>query len=136
MAFCGKDFLVQHRVSTGPDVYTTIGGMRSTSLTINNEQVDVTDKGSVPWRQLLACGVRSMSISLSGVMSTDTVAKSMMLKSTQGTIETFKLISGLGDTYVGQFLIASCQREGEYNGAEQYSLTLESAGAIAYTAAP
>jgi TP901-1 family phage major tail protein len=135
--FKGKDLLVQLRVSTGPDVFTTCAGMRSTGLTINAEAVDVTDKGDTPWRQLLdGCGINSMSLSLSGVFTDSSVLETMLQDCMTGTIKTFKLISGLGDVFVGTFKITSLERNGEYNGAEQYSMTLESAAAITYTPAP
>ncbi len=133
--YCGKDLLIQ-RLKTAPSTYETIAGMRSTSLKINNEAVDVTDKGDVPWRQLLACGIRSMELTASGVFSSHASLDDIMTDVTEGAIVEFKVISGRGDTFVGNFLVASCERNGEYNGAEQYSLTLTSAGEITYTPAP
>lgn len=134
--YCGKDFLIQRQATVGPPAtYTTIAGMRSTSLTINNESVDVTDKGDVPWRQLLQCGIRSMEMSCSGMFSDATILGQIMTDVTAGTINVFKLISGRGDTFVGAFLITSCQRSGEYNGAEQYTLSFASAGTVTYTPA-
>lgn len=133
--YCGKDLLIQ-RLKTAPSTYETIAGMRSTSVKINNEQVDVTDKGDVPWRQLLQCGIRSMELSASGIFTSDVSLGDIMSDVTSGSIVQFKIISGRGDTFVGMFLVASCERNGEYNGAEQYSLTLASAGTVTYTAAP
>ena len=133
--YCGKDLLIQ-RLKTGPSTYATIAGMRSTSVKINNEQVDVTDKGDESWRQLLGCGVRSMELSASGVFTDAESLEDIMLDVTTGGIVQFKIISGRGDTFVGMFQVVSCERNGEYNGAEQYSLTLASAGAVVYTAAP
>lgn len=131
--YCGKDLLIQKRVSTGPDVFTTIGNMTATSLTVNNEQVDVTDKSTIPWRQLLACGVRSMDLSCSGKMSNDTIVKALMTDATSGSIIHIKVISGLGDTFEGDFLVSKMGRDGEYNGAEQFSIDFASGGTITYT---
>lgn len=115
--------------------FITVAGMRSTSMSINNEQVDVTDKGDVPWRQLLAVGVRSMELSASGIFSNAQVLNDIMNDVTNGAIVNFEVTSGRGDQFAGDFLVASCERTGEYNGAEQYSLSLASAGAITYTPA-
>lgn len=133
--YCGKDLLIQ-RLKTAPSTYETIAGMRSTSVKINNEQVDVTDKGDVPWRQLLQCGIRSMELSASGIFSDAVALADIMADVTAGNIVQFQIISGRGDKFVGLFLVASVERNGEYNGAEQYSLTLASAGAVTYTPAP
>ena len=46
-----------------------------------------------------------------------------------------KIESGLGDVWQGTFAIPSVERSGEYNKEENFSITLESAGAITYTAA-
>ncbi len=135
--YCGKDLLIQRFKTAGPPaVYETIAGMRSTSLSINNEQVDVTDKGDAPWRELLKCGIRSMELSASGMFSDAAVIKSLMADVVAGEIKVFKIISGAGDIFEGSFLVASLERSGEYNGAEQYTLSLASAGTIAYTPAP
>jgi len=121
---------------TASTTHLTVAGMRSTGMTINNEQVDVTDKGDVPWRQLLAVGIRSMELSASGIFSNADVLADIMVDVTTGAIVTFKIISGRGDFFDGDYLVGSCERNGEYNGAEQYSLTLSSAGAVVYTPAP
>jgi TP901-1 family phage major tail protein len=121
---------------TSTTTHVTVAGMRSTGLTINNESVDVTDKGDVPWRQLLAVGIRSMESTAAGIFSNADVLADIMNDVTTGAIVTFKIISGRGDFFDGDFLVASCERNGEYNGAEQYSLTLSSAGAVTYTPAP
>lgn len=120
-------------LSSGP--YETIAGMKSTSCSINNEQVDVTEKGSIPWRQLLPVGIRSMELSASGVFTSDQSIADIMNDVMNGAIDTFQVSSGNGDTFVGPFLVASAERSGEYNGAEQYTLSLASAGLITYTPA-
>lgn len=130
----GRDYLVKVGNGAGPEVFTTVAGMRSTSMTLNNETVDVTDKDGVPWRALLAqSGVQSMSIKLSGVMSDAASAMDMQAKAFANTIHNFQLISGLGDMFAGPFQIASMERGGDHNKEETYSLTLESAGTITYT---
>jgi len=117
-------------------LFLTVAGMRSTSMSINNEAVDVTDKGDVPWRTLLAVGIRSMELSASGIFSNADVLNDIMTDVTNGAISNFKITSGRGDSFLGDFLVASCERSGEYNQAEQYTLSLSSSGAIAYTPAP
>ena len=51
-----------------------IGGIRTESMTINNETVDVTDKDGNGWRELLeGAGITSMSLKGSGVVSDNAV---------------------------------------------------------------
>lgn len=115
---------------------TTLGGLRSTSITLNDEMVDVTNKDSANVRTLLpAAGVNSLTISGSGVF-TD-VASETTLRSGFGGAALLSMsfvIPDLG-TYAGNFLCTSLEYAGEYNGEATYSCTFESGGAIAFTAA-
>jgi predicted secreted protein len=116
--------------------FENVAAMKSTSMSINNEEVDVTDKGTMPWKQLLACGVRSMALSASGVFTNDQSHNDFVSDANSGAIVVYRIISGRGDQYIGPFLNASIERSGEHNGAELYSISLSSAGQIAYTAGP
>ena len=129
----GKALLLKINIS---GTMTTIGGMRSTSMTLNDEAVDITNKDSGSQRELLpAGGILSMSITASGVFTDSTAEQT--LRSAYGT-STFKsynvIVPDLG-TYAGTFMIASLEYAGEYNGEATYSVTLESSGAVTFTAA-
>ena len=129
----GKALLLKVDIS---GTMTTIGGMRATSMTLNDESVDITNKDSGSQRELLpAGGILSMSITASGVFTDSTAEQT--LRSAYGT-STFKsynvIVPDLG-TYAGTFMIASLEYAGEYNGEATYSVTLESSGAVTFTAA-
>ena len=54
----GSGFLL--RIADAGGAYTTVAGLRTTQLSINGEAVNVTNKGSGGWRELLSgAGVRS-----------------------------------------------------------------------------
>lgn len=135
--FTGQDFRIKIRVSTGPDVYTAIAGFRSDSMTLNNEAIDVTDKDGTLWKELLeGAGVQSMSLKGSGIVSDAAIFKTTLMGAAVGkTFVKLKLESGLGDVFVGDFLITSLERGGEYNKEETFSCSFDSAGEISYTAA-
>ena len=116
------------------DTYTTIGGLRSTSISLNQETIDVTTKDSANARELLAdAGVESVSISGSGVF-TD-VASEQTLQGAFGgaNIPNFEIIIPDLGTYQGKFQITTLEYAGEYNGEVTYSITLESSGAVAFS---
>lgn len=116
---------------------TTIGGLRSSSLTINEETVDVTNKDSSGNRELLADGgILSMSISGSGVF-TDSTAEQSFRSAALGatTFQTFTFVIPDLGSYAGTFQVTSLEYAGEYNGEATYSFSLESSGAIAFSAA-
>ena len=66
----GSALLMKIGDGGSPETFTTIGGMRSTSLTMNDEMVDVTNKDSSRASTLLAQGgTNSMSVAGSGVFT-------------------------------------------------------------------
>jgi TP901-1 family phage major tail protein len=127
---------------------TTIGGLRSTSITLNDESVDITNKDSLGTRTLLAgAGVNSLSVSGSGVF-TDSAAEvavrtafAAQQNTSDGTsaqtaaFEDFQFIIPNLGTYTGAFQITSLEYAGEYNGEATYSMSFESAGYITFAAA-
>lgn len=118
------------------DTYTTVGGLRSTSISLNQETVDVTTMDSSNARELLAdAGVETVSISGSGVF-TDAASESTLRTAFGGSnIPNFEIIIPDFGTYQGKFQIASLEYSGEYNGEVTYSVTLESSGSVAFTSA-
>lgn len=135
--FCGSLYLVQVEDQSVPDDYNTIGTMKENGLSINNEQVDVTDKSAAKTRQLLSeCGINSMSISGSGFFSDDEALEDVHAAVLTGAVLNFRLISDMGDQYLGPYQVASMDRTGPHNSAEEFSLSLVSAAKITHTPAP
>ena len=132
----GRELRIKVRTSTGPDVFAVVGGIRTESMTINSETVDVTDKDGNGWRELLeGAGITSMSLKGSGVVSDNAVFTDHIMAAVMAnTHVVLKIESGLGDVWQGTFAVPSAERAGEYNKEETFSITLESAGAITYTA--
>ena len=124
------------KINTTGSTFVTVGGLRSTSITLNDEAVDVTNKDSSGNRTLLADGgIHSVSVSGSGVFTdaaSETTLKDAMNAS---TFKTFQVIIPDFGTYQGSFMVASLEYAGEHNGEVTYSVTLESSGAIAFTSA-
>ena len=130
----GSAVLIKQTIS---GTVTTIGGLRSSSLTINEETVDITNKDSGGNRALLADGgILSMSISGSGVF-TDSAAEVAFRSAALGAtaFQTFTFVIPDLGTYAGLFQVTSLEYAGEYNGETTYSFGLESSGAISFSAA-
>ena len=113
-----------------------MAAMRTTSLTLNNEQVDTTNKDSQGWRTLLeAAGTQSMDISAEGVFTDETIEETVRGYAFANSINEFAIVFGNGDSIDGDWAITNYQRSGAFNGEETYSLTLQSSGAPTFTAA-
>ena len=129
----GKALLLKIDVS---GTMTTVGGMRSTSMTLNDEAVDITNKDSGSFRELLpAGGIQSMTITASGVFTDSTAETTSRAAYGTSTFSSYNVIVPDLGTYAGTFMIASLEYAGEYNGEATYSVTLESSGSITFTAA-
>ena len=142
----GKDVLI--KLDDG-GTYTAIGGLRSSSITLSDESVDITNKSSSGYRTLLAgAGVNSISISGSGVFTDDAIENLMKDAylaqqniAVDGTsaqtpvFENFEFYIPTFFKFRGAFQITSLEYAGEYNGEATYSMSFESSGIIVVTAA-
>lgn len=116
------------------DTYTTVGGLRSTSISHNEEAVDVTNKDSAGIRELLANGgVQSVSVSGSGVFTDATSETTLKTAFGASAFSNYEIVIPDFGTYQGKFMIASLEYAGEYNGEVTYSVTLESSGTISFS---
>ncbi|MBL4802641.1 MAG: phage major tail protein, TP901-1 family [Emcibacter sp.] len=132
----GRAFLLRAGDGEAPEVFTTIGGMRATGFTLNAQTVDVTSKDSTGWRELLAnAGMRSVAISGSGIFIDDVSQLDVQAKALASSIDNYQIAFESGATFEGNFQITSLEYSGEYNGERTYSLSLESSGAVTFTAA-
>lgn len=130
----GRDLLLKIGDGGAPETFATLGGLRPTSLTINQEAVDVTSKDDAGVRTLLAdAGVFSMSISAGGVFVDDAAWATFEVNVRGKTIDNYQIVVPDYGTYEGAFLPTSLEYAGEYNGEVTYSLSMESSGAVTFT---
>lgn len=130
----GKDLLIKLD-QTGGGQFETIAGLRATRISFNAETVDITSLDSQGgWRELLGgAGVRSASVSGSGVFldnNTDERARQIFF---DGTVEAFQVIIPDFGVVEGPFQLTLIEYAGSYNGEATYELSLASAGALTFT---
>ena len=127
----GSDFLLKCGNGANPVVYQTVAGMRTTQMSINGEAVNVTHKESGGWRDLLSgAGVRSVSVSASGIFTGSAAEVRMRGHALAGTLEDYRLSFSSGEVLNGRFLVTRLDYSGDYNGERQYVIHLESSGAV------
>jgi len=132
----GKDLLVKIGDGGSPETFTTVAGLRATTLSFNAQTVDVTNADSVDqWRELLAgAGVKSASFSGSGVFKDAASDESLRTAFFNQSTPNFQIVIPSFGTISGAFQIASLQYEGPYDGEVKISLSLQSAGALTFAA--
>ena len=122
---------------TTVESFTTVAGLRSTSMTVNKETVDVTTKDDTSkYRQLLAgAGTKSVTISGAGVFTDAASEETIRINAFDNLIINYQITFPNGDDLKGAFQITSYERAGEFNGEETFTITLESAGDLTFTTA-
>lgn len=125
----GRDILIKIGDGSSPATFTTIGGIRSKTIRINNESVDITTDNTAPWRQLLeSAGIQSLSLSGSGVFEDDTAINTMEDHAMANSHAEFQFVFGNGDIIQAVCQITTFEYAGEHNGEQTFNVSLESAG--------
>ena len=127
----GSALLVKVGNAASPEVFATVAGLRDTSISINSETIDVTNKDSARVRTLLAdAGIKSFSISGSGVF-TDSASEQLILTNFSATtFLNYQFLVPDYNTFTGAFQVTSIEYSGSYNGEVTYSMSFESASAV------
>ena len=132
----GKDLLIKIGDGASPEAFTTVAGLRATGLAFNAQSIDVTNADSADqWRELLAGGgVKSASVTGSGVFkdaASDAALRQAFFAQATGN---FQVVIPSFGTLAGPFKITALQYDGPYDGELKISLSLASAGALAFAA--
>ena len=131
----GKDLLVKLDAE-GTGAFTTVAGLRSRSLAFNARSVDITNADSSgQWRELLSgAGVRTASVSGRGIFRDEASDASVRQIFFDAAIRNWQIVVPDFGTVAGAFQITALEYAGEHDGEVTFDLSLESAGALSFTA--
>jgi len=131
----GKDLLLKLGDGEVSETFSVIGGLRTKTLSLNAQTVDVTHSQSTGgWRELLAgAGVRQASISGAGVFLNDAAAEAARAVFFASEVRNWQIVVPGFGTIEGAFLIANLDYAGEHDREASMALALESAGALTFT---
>lgn len=128
----GSAFLLKISDGATPAVYQTVAGLRTTQLSVTGDAVVVTHKDSGGWRELLSgAGVRSVSVSAAGIFLGSAAETKVRTNALAGTLDDYELSFEDGARMRGRFLVQRLDYAGDFNGERNYTLQLESSGAVA-----
>lgn len=116
---------------------TELAGVRSRSVSISNDYVDVTTDDEDGWRTLLADpATRSVEVTLGGVTKDEVLLADIMAANIASDTLDANLPSSLAvpGTLSGSYLISSFEQSGNHDGSVDFSVTFMSTGPITYTA--
>lgn len=136
----GRELLIKMGDGESSETFTTVCGLTSKSIGINGNTYDVTtatcgDEGSALWQELQA-GVKSVQASGNGIFKDETAEADLVAAALGDTTSTnFQVIVPDFGTFAGAFFIETLEFGGEQEGAVSVSLSLNSTGAVTFTAA-
>lgn len=114
-----------------------IAGLRSRTMTLNGEPVDVTTDDNDGAQTLLPeAGQVSFNISFSGVMKDDTLLEAHQAMGAAAVFEDLEIEFPSGATLTGSFFFSSLTVTGEYNDAITIEGEFQSSGLATFTPAP
>jgi len=127
-AEAGRDLRIKYDSGSGAAV---VAGARADTLTFNNEMIDITSKDSAGVRTLHDdVAVKSMSLSVTGVATASTFAALAAAAGDGAALHDFEVDFGSFATYSGSFFITSFEATGNHDGTIEFTMSLESSGAI------
>lgn len=127
----GSAFLLKVGDGKTPVGYQTVAGLRTTQMSINGDTVVITHKGSGGWRELLSgAGTRSVSVSAAGIFLGSQAEAAIRAHALSGTVDNYELSFEDGEKLRGKFLVQRLDYAGDFNGERNYTLQLESSGAV------
>ena len=135
-ALKGNEFVLSLADTYNGATYTDLAAIRATQLTLNSASVDITNKDSSGWQELLAGGgVRSAQLTFEGIYSGGAAQDTLISAQQASTHWNVKLTDGNGNTYVGAAHVDTLSFTGNANVEENFNGTLTFSGEVVYTAA-
>lgn len=112
-----------------------IAGLRTKSMTVNNEPIDVTTDDDNGYRTLLEdSATKSIDISFDGLTKDETLIEHAVTGA--GLIEAYTIEFPYGGSITSDFRLNNLEISGEHEDAVEFSGELQSTGEFTYTAAP
>lgn len=132
----GKDLLIKIGDGAVPELFTTVAGLRATTLAFNAKPIDVTNADSAEqWREILSGGgVKSATLSGAGVFKDAASDAALRTAFFNQTCPNFEVVIPSFGTVTGPFKLTALSYDGPYDGELKLSLSLASAGALAFSA--
>lgn len=132
----GRDLLL--KIDDGAGAFVTVAGVRASRIELNAGMVDATGMDSPDaWRELIAgAGTKTARVSGRGVFRDAASDARMRAVFFAGEAPGWQLILPHFGVLQGAFQITQLSWNGTHEGEAEFSVTLESAGALVFEAMP
>lgn len=134
-ASAGKLFLIKKNMgTTGSPVWTSIGGLQTKSLKINNQLVEITNDDSSNIEYLAGAGLTDYTVTGEGVSKDGAVDKALVQSAADRSEDEYQVIwPGVG-AFEGTFVVETLDGSGTTKAETRMSFTLRATGTITFTA--
>ena len=113
-----------------PDTYEAIGGLISNSTSGTNAAIDITNKSSASWREIMdAEGLQTMDISAECIFSTEANFALLKAAFNSKTITKFQIARG-AEVIAGSFYVTALNESAPDNDKVTASITMSSSGPV------
>lgn len=134
----GRLLLIKMGDGADPEVFTTICALTTKSITINNEEIDITtpdcdDPGGAMWTEVID-GAKRLSFSGNGISKGRAEELSALEVALASTPEAnLQVVLPNFGTFAARFFFQSFEVGGEQNGAISMSMSTGSTGPVTFT---
>lgn len=134
-AAAGKLFLIKVNTgTTGSPIWTSVGGLQTKSLTINNQLVEITNDDSFNIEYLAGAGLTEYSASGEAVMKDDAAMKAVMAHAAARSEDEYQVIVPNHGTFQGSFIVENFQVSGTTKAELRAQFGLKATSTITFTA--
>jgi predicted secreted protein len=113
-------------------VYSTVGGLRTSSLSFGSDAIDGTNYGSNQWRKIIEdAGIRRMDVSGDGVFTDDQNFEDLQDSAMDNEhVDLVWIDVKTGMLFKGEFKIPSFELGASYDAEGTFSMSAESSGPV------
>lgn len=133
----GRDVLIKVGDGASPEGFATVAGIRTKTFTLSANAADATTADSEGgWRELLAgSGVKRVEVAGSGVFKDAASDARLRAALFGGSALNMQLVMPDFGVLGGPFVVSELSYGGEHDGEATFSVRLNSAGVVTFTAA-
>jgi len=132
----GSDFLLKIGDGASPEVFSTVGGFQSNSITLGEQIVETTNKSSPDqFREAMRAGLKTVAVSGNGIFTDSASEENVRANYFGATVLNWQIEIPDFGIIEGPFILTQLEYTGADNDAVTYSVALESAGSVSFAAA-
>lgn len=128
--FNGTDVALAVETTPGGATFANVGGLTSNSFTANNGAIDLTNKSSASWREIMADeGLQSVDITAEIIYNDDANFNIMKASFSDKSLLNYQIARG-SDVLEGLFFINSWAESAPDNDKVTVSVSISSSGPV------